>query len=55
MGIIKKVIEKNMFFIPLSHRERGNEGERPVNQNYSGLLRLTAIPLPPSPGREGGI
>ena len=32
MGIIKKVIEMDMFLIvPLSHRERGTEGVRPVN------------------------
>ena len=43
MGIIKKVIGKNMFFgakaevftlsyLPPLTWERGNEGERPVNQ-----------------------
>ena len=45
MGIIKKVIEKNMFFgakakgrtgdLPPLTRERGNEGVRPVNQTKS--------------------
>jgi hypothetical protein len=33
MGIIKKVIYATSWMVfPLSHRERGNEGERPINQ-----------------------